>query len=122
MKKNKKVYNYISSLFLILIFIYIFYALFKWFFVDLILENHSSKKNAVVINEKNIYPNQNISPRDFSYSYSFFVNNIEYKGDSQSSKFSPGDTIEVLYLESFPSVNRPAYYLRDDKESLKLRN
>lgn len=122
MKKNKKVYNYISSLCLILIFIYIFFTLFKWFFVDLILENNSSTKNAVVINEKNIYPNQNISPRDFSYSYSFFVNNIEYKGDSQSSKFSPGDTIEVIYLESFPSINRPAYYLKDDPESLKMRN
>lgn len=122
MKKNKKVYNYISSLCLILIFIYIFFTLFKWFFVDLILENNSSTKNAVVINEKNIYPNQNISPRDFSYSYSFFVNNIEYKGDLQSSKFSPGDTIEVLYLESFPSINRPAYYLKDDPESLKMRN
>ena len=54
--------------------------------------------------------------------YSFIVNGELYTGDSQSSKFSPGDTIEVLYLESFPSVNRPAYYLRDDKESLKLRN
>ncbi|OCB70432.1 hypothetical protein [Flavobacterium crassostreae] len=56
------------------------------------------------------------------YKYNFKMNGKLYKGDSQSSKFSPGDTIEVLYLESFPSVNRPAYYLRDDKESLKLRN
>lgn len=49
------------------------------------------------------------------YKYSFNINGKDYKGDSQSTKFLVGDSIDVLYLESFPSINRPAYYLEDDK-------
>lgn len=121
MNKNK-VYNYISRFFIICIVVYLFALIFKWFIIDFVLQKHASIKKGVIINEENIYPNQNISPRDFSYSYSFYVNNKEYKGDSQSNKFSVGDSIEVFYLEYCPSINRPAYYLRDDEASLKLRN
>ena len=44
--------------------------------------------------------------------YFFTIDNKIYNGDSQSSKYKIGDTIKVIYIEDYPFINRPYYYLK----------
>jgi hypothetical protein len=46
--------------------------------------------------------------------YSFSYNGNEYKGNSliNSSTGKPGDSIEVVFLEAYPSINRPTSFFK----------
>ena len=48
------------------------------------------------------------------YMYSFSYNGNEYKGNSliNSSTGKPGDSIEVVFLEAYPSINRPTSFFK----------
>ena len=48
------------------------------------------------------------------YMYSFSYNGNEYKGNSliNSSTRKPGDSIEVVFLEAYPSINRPTSFFK----------
>ena len=43
----------------------------------------------------------------------FTIDDKIYNGDSQSSKYKIGDTIKVIYIEDYPFINRPYYYLKN---------
>lgn len=93
---------------------------------SLLLKNGKSIKG-IIINERGYNGKGSFLLKEENgdaiiYKYTFNIQGESYTGDSQSSNFSLGDSIEVIYLESFPSINRPAYYIRDDEASLKLRN
>ena len=114
-------------LFMIVLGLVIAHMFLKYPIQDSLLLKGGKSIKGIVINErgyngKGSFLLKEENGNSIIYKYSFTVNGELYTEDSQSSKFSPGDTIEVLYLESFPSINRPAYYLKDDPESLKMRN
>ncbi|CAA9196815.1 hypothetical protein FLA105534_01330 [Flavobacterium bizetiae] len=115
--KNEKLKAW---LFLIGLAIMVSYTFLKHPIQDSLLLKNGKTIRAVIINERGyngkggfISKEENGDP--IVYKYRFTINGKEYTGDSQSTKFSIGDSIDVLYLESFPSVNRPTYYLQDDK-------
>lgn len=59
---------------------------------------------AVVIDEKNFTGHSPVM-HTYYYSYQFFVNGNVYKGNTGSSKYSVGDSVEIEYAISNPSYN-----------------
>ena len=103
MKKLKK--------YTIIILVVGVFGYWAYIFISRAIENHLLEKEtrvtkAVIINEKNYMGNQPVKA-EFSYSYQFDINGKIYTGNAHDNSLSVGDSIEVKYNISYPSVHRP---------------
>lgn len=76
---------------------------------DLLVNDKAPIVEAVIINEKNIYPNQKGINPEFSYSYQFEVMGKMYQGNSHDSSLKVGDTVEIRYYKHCPYFNKPLH-------------
>ena len=107
MTKKKK----ISRFWAILFYIGIGYCIFmfsKRILTDILVDDNAIHTKAVIINEQNYYPHQNVHP-EFSYSYQFEVRGKKYTGDSNDKELQIRDSVEVKYNKHFPSLNKPVH-------------
>lgn len=107
----------LSRFFLLAIFLFFIYTFFKWPIQDYYLNKFGVVTIGKIINERGDngkYGNMRKESNGDAivYCYAVNVNNKTYKGDSQSSNYKIGDTIKVVYIKSYPSINRPSYYLK----------
>ncbi|MFH6945161.1 hypothetical protein [Flavobacterium sp. FlaQc-50] len=86
--------------------LYLCFSIFKWPVYNSLLDKYAVVKEATIINEKNIQ-GKGVITQMFTYSYAFSANGKLYNGDSKKRGYKIGNKIEVEYLESFPSINRP---------------
>jgi len=122
MLKNKKNRNsnrntlIWSRFLLICIGLFILFSFVKWPIYDFLLQQYGKTISGRITNEKgyNGKGGHMLKEEDgdrIIYEYEFRINGEEYTGDSQSADYKINDTINVLYLERFPGINRPKYYL-----------
>lgn len=105
----KNVKKYISGIFFFFCLGIFVYEVANSTIRGYVLTDKSPKVKAFIINEKNYFGNTPVS-HEFSYSYSFKIDDKIYKGDSMESKFNVGDSIIVRYLKSNPSLNESVSY------------
>jgi len=107
--KKKKSSNIFLAIFAILFFGYFLYGLSKRIFTDALVNDSAVHIKAVVIDERNYYPNQRGINPEFSYSYQFEINGHKYKGDCLDKTLHLGDSVEVKYNKTFPCFNKPVH-------------
>ena len=116
MKKENK--NNRKSILKICIFItiigYISFQIIRWPIQDYYLVKYGKTTIGHIMKERG-YNGVNghfIDDEQAVHLYSFTIDDKIYNGDSQSSKYKIGDTIKVIYIEDYPFINRPYYYLK----------
>ncbi len=87
---------------------YFIYLVAKRFRTDHISENNIVYSRAVVTSEKNYEMNHRATSA-FTYSYSFVIDGETYTGNSQDKTAKVGDTIDVEYDKSNPTLNKPLH-------------
>ncbi|MES2275287.1 MAG: hypothetical protein V4592_04645 [Bacteroidota bacterium] len=102
----KKIKDYFWITFAIALFGCLIYKIAMNSFTDHFLGSNPQHIKAIIIYEKNYMGNR--SGR-FSYSYMFGINGKTYKGNSHNSSLQPGDTVEVIYNEEHPDINKPLH-------------
>jgi hypothetical protein len=105
----KKLKKYIWILIGLYIVIDLFYSLMMRYRTDYIPKVKIIYTKAVIINERNYLPNDNVDFR-YTYSYSFKVEGKTYKGDSHNMTVHVGDTIDVKYNKDNPNINKSLVY------------
>jgi hypothetical protein len=90
---------------------WIFYHIALYFVGNFLLRISGVKTYAVITAE----PSSN--SRRYTkvyYMYSFSYKGNVYKGNSliNSSTGKPGDSIEVVFLEGYPNINRPSRFFK----------
>ena len=100
----------IAIIFVTGLFLYIPYDLYRAYRRNNIPQDKMVHTKAVVIDERNVFPNDNVKIR-FTYSYKFEVNGKTYKGDSNNMTVQIGDSIEIIYNKDNPSINRSVVHL-----------
>jgi hypothetical protein len=113
MKSNKKptdkgvIKKIIELRGLIIILIIVLY--FSFLGVRLLVKNymlaHAVEVRAVIVGEKNFYPNASVSYL-FSYSYEFEHDKLKYRGDSHDQNLEIGDSVLIEYSPLYPGFNR----------------
>jgi hypothetical protein len=65
---------------------------------------YKPKKNiaAIVIDERHSFRRM-----ESTYTYKFYVNNIEYRGACNNDTYNPGDSIKIEYVIENPKYNCP---------------
>lgn len=112
-----KEYSKIWSIFVLVVFmILVLHTFLKWPLYDFLLQKYGKTTSGKIVSEtgyngKGGHILREEKGDDIVYQYSFRMNNKNYFGDSQSSDYNVNDTINIVYLESFPRINRPKYYL-----------
>jgi hypothetical protein len=102
----KKIQNLFWILLPFVIVGYLIYKITMNSFTDHFLGSNPQHIKAITIDEKNFMGNQPVDPK-FSYSYSFKVNAMQYKGNSHDTTLRIGDTVEVVYNKDHPGINKP---------------
>jgi len=105
MKKKK----FTDKLWLILgicALVYCIYGFSKRALTDFLVDDKAIHTKAVIIDDKNYYPNQPVNP-DFSYSYQFEVDGKKYIGNAHDKSLYIGNIIEVKYYKTLPFFNKP---------------
>ncbi|MDR6942492.1 hypothetical protein [Mucilaginibacter pocheonensis] len=102
----KKLKNIFWIVFGIAIILYAICKIALNSFTDHFLGDHPVQTKAVIINEKNYMGNQPVKP-EFSYSYLFEVNGVEYKGNAHNNSLQVGDIVIVIYNSEHPAINKP---------------
>lgn len=100
--------KYVGFLFPLVVFGFLAQKVLFRVKVDSLKEGDAIHSKAIIIDERNYMGNQPVDPK-FSYSYSFFVNGIQYKGDSHDSTLRIGDSVEIEYDKNSPKINRPLH-------------
>ncbi|WP_044077541.1 hypothetical protein, partial [Prevotella sp. oral taxon 317] len=90
---------------------WILYHVVFYFVGNFLLRINGVKTYAVITAEPSSYARRYTK---VYYMYSFSYNGNEYKGNSliNSSTGKPGDSIEVVFLEAYPSINRPTSFFK----------
>lgn len=90
---------------------WILYHVMLYFVGNFLLRINGVKTYAVITAEPSSYARRYTK---VYYMYSFSYNGNEYKGNSliNSSTGKPGDSIEVVFLEAYPSINRPTSFFK----------
>ena len=90
---------------------WILYHVVLYFVGNFLLRINGVKTYAVITAEPSSYARRYTK---VYYMYSFSYNGNEYKGNSliNSSTGKPGDSIEVVFLEAYPSINRPTSFFK----------
>jgi len=96
--------------------LFILHSFVKWPIYDFLLQKYGKTTSGRITNEKgyNGKGGNMLKEEDgdrIIYEYEFQINGESYNGDSQSADYKINDTINVVYLEKFPVINRPKYYL-----------
>jgi hypothetical protein len=115
--KNNKIYffeikkgiNIYKVGFLILGF-YLIFNLTLYLCRDLLIEKFGIETVAKVINEEGYVVSAQID-ETVQYKYEFIYDGKKYKGSSQCSKYSVGDTITVIFVPIIPSFNQPKWIM-----------
>lgn len=107
--KNSKFTNKLWIVFGICLFVYCIYGISKRMLTDFLVDENAYHTKAVIIDDKNFYPNQRGINPIFSYSYQFDVNGEKYTGNSHDATLVVGDTIEVEYYKVLPCFNKPLH-------------
>jgi hypothetical protein len=81
------------------------YKIFKRSLTDHLLKTDAQHIKAVIIDERNYAPNDPVKP-EFSYSYMFIINGKAYTNNAHDASLKIGDSIEVIYVKNWPSLNR----------------
>jgi len=116
-QNNTNRYSKIWSVFiLVILLLSILHTFLKWPIYDFLLEKYGKTTSGKIVKEKGYNGKgghilKEEKGDDIIYQYSFRMNNKSYFGDSQSSDYNINDTINIIYLENFPGINRPKYYL-----------
>ena len=114
MKKENKRKNILKICIFITIIGYISFQIIRWSIQDYYLVKYGKTTIGHIVKERG-YNGVNghfIDDEQAVHLYSFTIDNKIYNGDSQSSKYKIGDTIKVIYIEDYPFINRPYYYLK----------
>jgi len=101
----KKIKDIAWIAFAIILMGYLIYKIALNSFTDTFLGDKPQITKAIIIDEKNYLPNQPVGS-EFSYSYSFTVNSKEYRGNSHDTTLTVGDTVEVIYNNKHPGINK----------------
>ena len=90
---------------------WILYHVVLYFVGNFLLRINGVKTYAVITAEPSSYARRYTK---VYYMYSFSYNGNEYKGNSliNCSTGKPGDSIEVVFLEAYPSINRPTSFFK----------
>jgi len=107
--KYKKISDYFWLLAVIAAMIFILFIYGSTALNNYLVDDNAIRVEAVVIDEENVYPNQNVAPFIFSYSYEFEVDGKKYKGDSHDQALKIGDTVEAKYYKHCPCFNKPVH-------------
>lgn len=87
------------------------FILLRAFIGDYMLKKNGVCAKAILINEQN-----RVRSQKATLLYEFNVNGKYYKGNSLEENLTRvGDSIYVVYLESFPSINKPLKYFEVGK-------
>ena len=98
-----KKYYVLSVIFIVILF---FPSLFIYRNVKTYcINNYNQEVKAVLVDERNYFGNSPVL-HEYSYSYSFFIEKENYKGNSFNSALSVGDSITIEYCKFFPNFNR----------------
>lgn len=89
---------------LFLVFYPIYFLIRSWIRSSK-LETENIPTRGVIIDERNYAGHSPVS-HTFYYSYEFSVRGLNYRGNSQSSEYSVGDSVDIEYTESNPDFNR----------------
>lgn len=95
---------YFNLLIVILVVGYPIYFLIKSGLRDYQLSNESNLIKAIVIDEENYVGHSPVEHR-FYYSYEFIIDGKAYRGNTKSSRYKVGDSVDVKYSTSNPSFN-----------------
>lgn len=99
--------SYLALVFVIWLFSDMGYRMFLRFPLrNFLIERNPVQIEATIVNRKNYVPNSNISPRDFTYSYRYAVDDKLYYEDSRIEGLKLWDRIPIEYSKSFPSFSR----------------
>ena len=117
MKKGNKRKSILKMCIFITIIGYILFQIIRWPIQDYYLVKYGKTTIGHIVKERG-YNGVNghfIDDEQAVHLYFFTIDNKIYNGDSQSSKYKIGDTIKVIYIEDYPFINRPYYYLNKYK-------
>jgi hypothetical protein len=89
--------------------VFFLYKVARRALTDHLLKNNANYAKAVIIDEKNYMPNQDVKPQ-FTYSYEFKFDGKKYTGNSHDTTVKIGDTIKVKFYKDLPSLNVPLYH------------
>lgn len=103
-----KVKNIISVIVVIAVVGLLSYKVIVRVLTNHLLKTDAKYMKAVIIDEKNNYGNSPVS-HEGAYSYRFTVDGKIYTNSSLDSRLKVGDSIEIEYVKSFPSLNRPVH-------------
>jgi hypothetical protein len=109
----KSVFSFIVSM-MILVFGILYF--FRLPIYKSLLNKNSIEVTAKIINDRNVISQSAIDP-EYTYSYEFYVNGIPYFGDSRILDYKIGDTIQVEYWPTWPTVNMSKKYKKRRFES-----
>ena len=114
MKQENKRKSILKMCIFITIIGYILFRIIRWPIQDYYLVKYGKTTIGHIVKERG-YNGVNghfIDDEQAVHLYFFTIDNKIYNGDSQSSKYKIGDTIKVIYIEDYPFINRPYYYLK----------
>lgn len=87
------------------------FILLRTFIGDYMLKKNGICAKAVLINEQNRLRSQKAT-----LLYEFAVNGKSYDGNSLEEDLTKvGDSVCIVFLEAFPSINKPLKYFEDGK-------
>lgn len=121
MSKNRKINKtngsqILSKLLLVCFVLYILYSFLKWPVYDFLLVRYGKTISGKIIDERgyngvNGHFLKEENGDEIIYEYRFEIDGEKYFGGSQSSDYDVNDSINILYLEKYPWINRPKQYL-----------
>ena len=96
---------------------WISYIFLKTIIGNALLKNGGKCIAAVLINEQN-----RVRSHRATLLYEFKYNGNSYKGNSLEEDLTKiGDSVCVIYLESFPGINRPIKYFNNETVTCSCR-
>lgn len=107
--KPKKISDVFWLLAVVVCILFILFRFGYAFLNNKLVDENAVHVWAIVINEENVYPNQNVAPFKFSYSYEFIIDGKKFKGDSHNPELRVGDSVEVKYYKKCPYFNKPVH-------------
>lgn len=111
MQKKKKTKNYLQKLTVITVVGYLVYIIALTHVANFLLRHFGTKGRAVFISETS-----RVRYHKATLYYVFSHRNNQYTNNSLEEDLSKvGDSIDIVYLKTFPSINRPVSYFENDR-------
>lgn len=100
---------------LISILSFLIFQLIIAVFGNWVLENYGQTIKAVIVDKRANLGNYQSMDKEIEYEYIFSIENNNYWGNSECSKFNIGDSIQIRYWKLYPRKNHPVWILEDQK-------